>query len=1178
MHRTIGFIALFVLSTSFTSALTPAEYQAYIDEINAAAQSQKKTIPAPAPVTQKAKPTPTSVSVTVSYNGSCPILPRALSRGSRGTDVTALQMFLIGQGMLSNDSATGFFGLLTERAVQAWQSKRAIVSSGTPATTGWGALGPRTRSALSASCGAPSAPAATNSPSTPSAGGTNKTNSFGGLPSSPSGSGNSSERSMGGSQPATAQTERAQIFTASTSTSLTLTETSSAKSCALADEPISHGASVTAFRSPSAPAGSSCVSEKRTCTNGVLSGSFTHRSCGVEQAPTPGRVKLGGPTVFFVSPSGSNATGEGSRTKPWATPLYAYNTLKQNYDLNGQTVRILLAPGTYIDSVQTSGYLMGQNTPGQVIITGDILNPSTVVIRPTANTGYALSSAGGGGLYIEGVKFDMSDSAAHSIALGKNSTIGIGWVEFGANRTPYSHMNVGDGSYLYVYGSYTISGSARAHINAANDSTVYFNTNGEPRMLSVYLVNTPNFSDAFIHLSSHAAANIQNIEWRGPAVGRRFLVQGNSTLDLGATGLQGLPGNTDGSADSLGQVIVAGGPRNSWEYAYVSLAADESTVGPGGSTVLRLFGLYTSENPTCWIAADGAAITSVPDSVSTRYDGHVAAGYKHTGPIQKTTTFTAQCLSMTGVTKGASAVVTVSSGTTNTIGERKRLSAPTTFFVHPQGSNATGDGSRERPWATPSHAYSILQSQYDLGGYPVTVKMFHGVYHDSMQAAGPLTGQAAGHGSLVFEGDILRPEGVVMQPALNAGYSFSASNGANFSIQGVKFGGGNRADEIAVGQFSTIGLSYVIFTPADHGYNHVTAAFNAKVHIEGDYTVEGPGWSQTNLDPANQSTIEFATGGKPGIIHVNILGEPSFDSGFVYIASNALIKARGVSWNGLAHTRQYLVEGNGVLDVGSTKIGHFPGNRVGETQTGGRVLSDGNGYDNYVPITPAELKLWATPSSVKLGGSVDLSWTARHVSQNPTCWVGGPGGNGGGYFTSAPDTVTTRTVGYVAYGTKNSGPLTASETYQLHCLAARDGTPVSSAPVTITVLGAPPLTPSTPPPPPAVCDTTLQSGYMCSNNLRIQVSPSLVAPGGSATVLWSASNVSPNPSCWVGEPGTSGGYFTTSPDTITTSYSSTTASGSKSTGLITTSKTFTLYCLKTDGTPVRSAPATVTVQ
>ena len=40
---------------------------------------------------------------------------------------------------------TGYFGTLTQSAVQAFQCTESIVCSGSPDTTGFGAVGPRTR-------------------------------------------------------------------------------------------------------------------------------------------------------------------------------------------------------------------------------------------------------------------------------------------------------------------------------------------------------------------------------------------------------------------------------------------------------------------------------------------------------------------------------------------------------------------------------------------------------------------------------------------------------------------------------------------------------------------------------------------------------------------------------------------------------------------------------------------------------------------------------------------------------------------------------------------------------------------------------------------------------------------------------------------------------------------------
>ncbi|HEY4517143.1 MAG TPA: peptidoglycan-binding domain-containing protein [Candidatus Paceibacterota bacterium] len=93
-----------------------------------------------------------SLAAIQSFPSACPTLARTLARGARGADVSALQTFLIARGLLASDSATGFFGALTQTAVQKFQASQAIVSSGTPASTGYGLVGKKTRAAIGLAC------------------------------------------------------------------------------------------------------------------------------------------------------------------------------------------------------------------------------------------------------------------------------------------------------------------------------------------------------------------------------------------------------------------------------------------------------------------------------------------------------------------------------------------------------------------------------------------------------------------------------------------------------------------------------------------------------------------------------------------------------------------------------------------------------------------------------------------------------------------------------------------------------------------------------------------------------------------------------------------------------------------------------------------------------------------
>ncbi len=96
-------------------------------------------------ITRVATTTP-AVSAPSSSSGLT--FTRYLGPGSQGADVALLQELLIKDGDYPQAIITGYYGSLTERAVELFQAKNGIVNYGTPYFTGYGAVGPRTREAL----------------------------------------------------------------------------------------------------------------------------------------------------------------------------------------------------------------------------------------------------------------------------------------------------------------------------------------------------------------------------------------------------------------------------------------------------------------------------------------------------------------------------------------------------------------------------------------------------------------------------------------------------------------------------------------------------------------------------------------------------------------------------------------------------------------------------------------------------------------------------------------------------------------------------------------------------------------------------------------------------------------------------------------------------------------------
>ncbi len=81
-------------------------------------------------------------------------LTRQLQLGMSGSDVSAVQTYLAtNASYYPSGLVTGYFGQLTQTAVGKFQIARGIVNSGTPATTGFGRIGPSTMSALNSMMG-----------------------------------------------------------------------------------------------------------------------------------------------------------------------------------------------------------------------------------------------------------------------------------------------------------------------------------------------------------------------------------------------------------------------------------------------------------------------------------------------------------------------------------------------------------------------------------------------------------------------------------------------------------------------------------------------------------------------------------------------------------------------------------------------------------------------------------------------------------------------------------------------------------------------------------------------------------------------------------------------------------------------------------------------------------------
>ncbi len=102
------------------------------------------------------------------------IFTKVIKVGASSSEIKILQQFLNSDpdtkiaesGAGAPGKETNYFGLLTTKAIQKFQKKYGIVSSGTPTTTGYGSLGPKTRTKLNELMGASSSSSPTTTTTT----------------------------------------------------------------------------------------------------------------------------------------------------------------------------------------------------------------------------------------------------------------------------------------------------------------------------------------------------------------------------------------------------------------------------------------------------------------------------------------------------------------------------------------------------------------------------------------------------------------------------------------------------------------------------------------------------------------------------------------------------------------------------------------------------------------------------------------------------------------------------------------------------------------------------------------------------------------------------------------------------------------------------------------------------
>lgn len=200
---------------------------------------------------------------------------------------------------------------------------------------------------------------------------------------------------------------------------------------------------------------------------------------------------------------------------------------------------------------------------------------------------------------------------------------------------------------------------------------------------------------------------------------------------------------------------------------------------------------------------------------------------------------------------------------TGLAGTRTVLTVATTFYVTTGGSDSSGQGTQALPWATPLGAYQNIQKTYDAGGQQITISIADGTYASSNQLHGPIVGQST---PVIFEGDLVTPANVLLQPTPGTGYAFSVQGGAQVEVEGMEFdqtnnSGSNGNDTMSISHGSYIALGPdLIFGNNLVPWNDISVNGTLDILTGSDYTISKSQVQATGTWGSGSNSIALSSG------------------------------------------------------------------------------------------------------------------------------------------------------------------------------------------------------------------------------------------------------------------------------------------------------------------------------
>lgn len=247
------------------------------------------------------------------------------------------------------------------------------------------------------------------------------------------------------------------------------------------------------------------------------------------------RTLLTAPVTYYVSPAGSDSTGDGSAGNPWATPPHAADVIWDSLDLadlagNG-VVTVNIADGIAYPALNINGAPVGARGPQSIVFIGHPGSSISVQLAGLVSANdatFTVKSLSAPWVQVSNGYLNLDDycalaaSASQFDAAGPRSVLGLGRI------------------YLY--------GSAPIGLLAEQGARVIANQFIDPIIPGI------SFSDAFAYADEGAEIDLTGCafdQFGFGSAGKRWNVISNGII-RGAGALNPLLGSFDGTSDGHG--------------------------------------------------------------------------------------------------------------------------------------------------------------------------------------------------------------------------------------------------------------------------------------------------------------------------------------------------------------------------------------------------------------------------------------------------------------------------------------------------------------------------------------------------------------------------------------------------------------------------------------------------